>query len=670
MEGHPLTGAYDELMGFVTGFDKGLGDVVSSLSSPANLGLALSTEGGSLVEEGGAATIGRTWLARALKAPGRAAGVYFGAQGLKTASTPQQAGESKYDAFWRQSLGLSAFFGTVHSEWNTAGDLATKFIQSHFKLSDDLAAKVADHVNKIAAVRKQTAANVSKIDEDTQVKITALQDNLRQETRDIWKNNFSAVEAIRQHAEKVIAENQGKLSEVQKQTLRQGANTVADSMQALHQEKIRAGKPFDDIAAKINGSVAQTDEVRGLVEKAFKDEQVDVAKIPPRAVTLLQAGKEGGSGVGNVMLRTPDGGYLEVAPQYVQGFIEKGYESAGEVLAGAGLPFDRLTRIREDIGQAAESAKDTSEKRALFRARDAVTDFQEKVAEQRGQGEAYRKAKQGYMKFIRGIGSPMVHDFLNAADAERQTMAPKIADLLKDKEIGDGLRGTLKAAGVDVKPLDQLLDQQETIEQQIAETQRLAATMTAAEEKTSKAKISGRKAEVGQDIKELQRVAKEGTAEEKRVAREQIAKVKATRVRGKRTMKDLVGKDVEDLAGKANPELRAMLIRNQMDNMSASGFGSWNYLLMMYGLGRMATGSVMGAAQFGLGAGRTALPKLMENKGFQDWVVRQSGIEPGSPQAARARRGITALVKMLRSGVPQAAAANAAKNSLGDIPTR
>jgi hypothetical protein len=668
--GHPLAAAYDDLLGYVNGANKAGGEFLAGLTSPGQVGLTLATAGESALSEGAARTMGTKILSGMARLPGRAAGVYFGYQGLNAALTPQQPGENRYDSFWRRSLGASAFLGTVYSEGSAIKRAVPKFIQHYFGLSDDLSEKINSQVKQITEARNRREGNIAAIDSDTRQKISDLRSSLQQQIGDINAQTHSAVQSILTQTERVIEENKDKLTDVQKQSLREGSRTVADTMQAFVQEKARVSAPFDRIAAQIPGVVAESAEIQGIVDRAFKDSGVDPKEAPPRATALLKVAEHGEEGPAGVELRGPDGKTQFVNEKYVQGWVDRGYRRVGSVIGEGGLDFERLTRIREDLGQSAEAAKDTGQKRALFKARDDVTDLQEKIANKKGQGDAYGKAKQDYTEFVRGIGSDMVHTFLDASDAEAQTMAPKIRQFMQNREIGDGLRGVLKAAGVDVEPLDKLLDAQNALEETNVAAERLKNIRTAEAEKTWRAAVSEARKTAAEDVGETKTYAKERKGEEKAALKEEVRKAKATEIRGKKTIKQLFGKDADELSGADRQRLQEMLIREQMNRASAGGMGQWAYWTLGYGLLKLGMGSPFGAPGVLIGGARIKLPSLLMKPEVQDWVIRQSGIDPNTPAGIRARRGLTHLQRILRSGVPQVAAGKAAEHSFGELPAR
>lgn len=657
-EGRTGAAALTDLEGYVSSMYQTAGEIGSSLTSPAQLGLMALTAGGSEAEQAGMKI-----LASVAKSPGKVAGLWFGAQGLKIAATPQQEGENKYDAFWRRNLGLSAFLGTVHESIASAKGRYQSFLKNHFQLTDDLAGKVSSQVQQINDIRKRTSADVSKIDDETRKAIRDVQDSLQENLSETHRATSTRVNGILSQSEQVIEQGKGKITELQAERLRQGARTVADTMQAFLQEKARVSKPFDDIAEKIKGSVASDTDVIGIVRKAFKDNGVDEAQIPPRAVELLDETREFG---GPITMRSPDGHYVAVGRQDVAGLLHEGYEQVALLSSTeGGVNFGQLTRIREDVSQAARSAKDTRVKASLLKSYDDLTEFQEKIAQNNGQGKEYKIAKDNYKMFKRGIGSDLVDTFLDASDAEEQAIGPKIA-AMTTRENAEALRTVLKASGVNTAPLDQVIRDMELVDKQISETKRLASTMVSEQRKSGAAAASALKSEARQEVTEKRRA---GTAEARAVTKageRAIADIKKEPV--------VPGQDVENLQDKTNLQLLEARLRQQMTTAHSGGFvNTWAVTSIIYGLLETVRGSAFGPVMLTKGYLLLKIPGLMKERKFQDWVIRQSGMEPASPQGTRLRKGIIAmepvLRKALKSGVPQAAAVKAAQGlSVRDMP--
>jgi hypothetical protein len=282
-EGHWAYGALIDAAGYAGAGERAAGEFLSSMTSPAQIGLTAASAGAGILEEGGYAM-----LARVAKIPGWAATIGFGAQGAKIASTPQQPGESKYDSMWRQVLGSAAFLGSTEAVWSGAKATFKTALRRHFGLNDDLAGKVSDQVTKIDQARKQAAGQAAQVDAKTKQAITHVQAALQEDLEEIQANTSTRTGIIRQQAEKVIADGKGKITDLQAQRLRAGADVVADTMHALVIEHDRAQKPFIELAAAMPGELADKASVRSIISDNFKQYELDDSQIPSKAVELLK----------------------------------------------------------------------------------------------------------------------------------------------------------------------------------------------------------------------------------------------------------------------------------------------------------------------------------------------------------------------------------------------
>ena len=72
--------------------------------------------------------------------------------------------------------------------------------------------------------------------------------------------------------------------------------------------------------------------------------------------------------------------------------------------------------------------------------------------------------------------------------------------------------------------------------------------------------------------------------------------------------------------------------------------------MAMYGIASVLRGRFLaGATMLGYGMGREAIPMLVKDPGFQDWIIKQSGVEPSNKLMIRKlRSGIEATYPLLR----------------------
>jgi hypothetical protein len=355
-----------------------------------------------------------------------------------------------------------------------------------------------------------------------------------------------------------------------------------------------------------------------------------------------------------------------VASSRQKEFEGKGYQAIGAEESGNGVSWNRLTAIREDLGQASERATDSRVKAALSKSQEGVTRLQEEIAQKKGYADKYKKAKNEYRDFKRGISSDMVHNWLDAKDAEAQSIAPKVAELTT-RENATALRTVLKAAGVDVKPLDDIIVQLKETGTQVKEAG-----------KAAKAEISDTEKGAKEVTKHVSGLAKEEAGTLADLGEEEKSDIAAQEKKdiGKITKVPVIkGENVEDLQGKSNKELLALRLETLANNMQTGGIlNGFAFITMLMGLERTITGSIYGPPLALAGYAKLELPRLMRNKNFQDWIISQSGNQPNTPVGNRMRKGIVAMApilqKALKSGVPQAAAVGAAQQGLEEIPER
>jgi hypothetical protein len=333
------------------------------------------------------------------------------------------------------------------------------------------------------------------------------------------------------------------------------------------------------------------------------------------------------------------------------------------------VSFNHMTRIRDDLWNAAQGAKDGAVKGALMASYEQVTALQESAADKAGQGQKYRDAKGEYLKFKRGLGSGLMRDWLAADDVREQDMQQKVSKLLvTDDATTRAIRTTLKAAGVDVSALDEYLNQStaETAKQAKVKGEGDVAAKRATErqrglEETAKSLkvenvkgIEGTKYESGEYEKAKKAIQDDAESRLEPPKREAEAKEKEVE------RHDLVpGHSTDELAGKNKEEL----FRLKMQELANSnrGIPVTAAVMVIYG--------VLHASLFPLayGVARGGLPEMIKNPAFQDWVIEQAGIPPKTQQANKFRQAIAGmgpvLRKIQRSGVPQGAA-------IGAIPKR
>jgi len=532
---------------FGAGVDKSLSDFVSSLSSPASLALFAAS--------GGESALGQGVLKTLLRGFGIGGAGLFGAKGAAEAASPKQPGESTADMLERRLMGASAAIGAAAGTGALGRDALHTVFRRSLKLDEDLAGTVADRVSK--------------------------------------------TQQARQKVETAKATTKGVMKSLEQQKMEAGGRLLADTQMALIQEHARVSKPFHEIAAVIKEPITSATSVREMIEGSVSDSGANPKEIPPAAFKALPED----TGAGTVSGVTSDIATLErINPKEVARL-----RAAGKLSGGDNVTFSDLTRIREDLGNAAQAAKDSAIKRGLFEAQEKVTALQEKAAQDKGLGPKYKAAKEQYAKFKRGIGSDLISNWLSAYDVEDQAIAPKVSKLF-NKSTSQALRTVLSSTGLDVAPLDAIVESMKEVKE---------AGVTAKGE----AKKEMRKAGSTQDI--------------------------------------IPGTKASELAGMPNEDILRARLQSQANSMKEAGIRE-PFVLMQYVIGvfQLLRGSAFGSYHLARGSSMTLIPEKLKTPEFQDWVMDKAGIEDRVLTKKITDGLYKAVRKSMTSGVPEQATAN------------
>jgi len=507
-----------------------------------------------------AASLGTGGVASAIQMLGT---LYFGMRSLQAIGEPQQEGESSADFLQRRLLGSLQL--VLASAGVAAGgkDLARNALRRYFGVKGDLADKVAVKVEQAQQARAASEANVAQ---------------------------------IMKSAEDQKAAAASRAANLRDSAIPQAMNDILrDAAHALVVEQARVMKPFADMAERLkNTKVADAAEVRSMIEGAFGQKGVQSSELPPSAFRALgNRGKVGDLYIDGVPAS-------EMPPQLAEA-LRKGASQEE-------LNFHDLTRVREDLYDLSQSAGDSAVRAGAGLAHKLVTDLQESIARKNGFGEAYRRAKNDYFQFRHDLGSGIMENFLNA-EKSLQSLTPKLAMLTRGT-YAEAIATVLRRAGVDVRPLLDMVNEAKSLEKAPGAIDREARAQIRDEQSALKA--------------ELSRIGKENAV--------------------------VPGKSDLSLAGKSNQEVNAIRLQKVLTDASSRGIGSPIPLVMtLVGLLRMWEGSPYGAIQAGYGASRLAMPKLVRSPAFQEWLLREANVEPGNRLLAfRLRQGIADLYPMFR----------------------
>lgn len=606
-----------------------------------------------------------------LKMPGRAAAAYFGLQGLGAMLGNRKEGETDDQLLERRILGATAFLGTAHATVMGANEALGKVLTTTFGLDEDLAGKVQARVaqlekarstrdDTVSSIETERDAKLGNLDQSTRRTIAQLEHQLDETNKLVRSTSGDKSLAIDNIARESLDASKGKLSDLQRDQFHQGSRIIAETVQAIREmegDRDVEGsikKPFREIGEKIKAPVSDASTIRGIVAAELKSRNANPDELPAAALRAL--GKE-----------ESEGSDSDRIPLDTSRFIGEPPDLGSDT---AGVSFNQMTRVREDLYNAADNAKDSSIKGALMASYEKVTDLQEKAAADAGQGAAYGKAKADFMKFKRGLGSGMMRTWLAAEDVQHQDMQAKVSRLIAEDDrktngaITRAIRTTLKSAVIDTGPLDDVSKQiavREEVPKRIASNVKAMKGQLVEDRKLGSIQL---KAGTKEKIDQARGLSKE---QSDAIDKEYKGKITAAQDEFREQEHSIDRHQIipryetAELAGKGNEELYRTKLREMAERENGKGIQITPIVMALYG--------VMHASAFPFlyGMARGGIPELVKNPSFQDWIIQRAGVSPKTPQANMLRRAIAGMGPTLRrlekSGVPQAAA-------MHSVPTR
>lgn len=530
-----------------------------SLKDAANVGMQLTTPANLALALSGASRI------RAIKALASAANLYFAYRGGQELFADKQANETSADVLQRRLFALAGISGGIGGAAGSAEDVANITRQNTLDklgLSGDLAAKVQAKVDQVHNIRQRAALENA------------------QQTSDVLDTQ----------------------QQIQGQAPIRMGQILRDAAHAVESEYARVSKPFEEMSSMAEKPISDAATVRATILDTIKGHGVQDQEIPPKIFNALP---KRGIGGGDVFLDIPKGPAALQVPELAEGF-----EAATKPVS-----FKDITRVRADLWDAANGAKDGTVKSAMFDAYDSMTQMQEDYAQKNGFGEKYAAAKEDYKNFKRELGSGLMSDFLRAGDFKEQAMAPRIAKLMTGTD-AEAMRGLLKIAGVDTTPLDELVS---------GKPVKRAIEVVG---KTGEKAATGAEKEAARQIREL----------------------------GKQDP-IIPGRSDLKLAGKTTEEIRSEAIKKLANSMKQQGISNpMGWIMTIYGAIRISTGSPFGVYQFGRGASALTKGRLLRNPSFQDWVIRESGVDPSN----------LTLIQKMRRGMDRSGAIARVATQMGE----
>jgi hypothetical protein len=157
------------------------------------------------------------------------------------------------------------------------------------------------------------------------------------------------------------------------------------------------------------------------------------------------------------------------------------------------------------------------------------------------------------------------------------------------------------------------------------------------------------------------RASRENRSQTNQAVRDSLATKREAVRAGEAKGEIIQGKTTSELAGKSNEDLLRMRLERQLNAGRASGYARMSHLSMIvFGTVEMARGRfVEGGLVAGYGLSREMIPELVKTKQFQDWVIKEAGVDPSDAvHANKIRNALNGLSPMLsriaKSQVPAA----------------
>ena len=660
--------------------------LASSFTSPAALGMSALGGTGAVLPEASAAL-------KAVHSAEAVGGAGFGLLGASQAAQPRQKGETQADYWERVLYGSSAAAFGLAGTTAVSKDALHTMMRNKLGLNDDLASKVSADVAQMRKAYQESGVETVRlagehaeamkgIKATQDAQLQAIQENLKGELRTIQRQADAASGALKQRTVDALKANEAKMGELDKQKTAEGVSLVRDTAKALYQEKTRLSAKAEAIGDKITEPVATSDQVTELVKSEFRVMGINEKEIPPAALKALQEAKEpatqrmsaaqnNGAMLGARFLKegmsVPD----VKSAMLNLGFTPKEVSGIMQILApqqaGEGLSFNQIGRIQEDVYQAGRASKDGTVRHALGEAWGKLSDMREQAAEKAKLGPEWKEFKGEYTKFMRGINSDLMQDWLHAETVEDQAVGNKVRELTsRTKE--EALHIILRSAGISTDAFDAVVKAQaeaakspaEIKSQAVAAKEQITratgeAKKTAAEQ--AKSATKGVKEEAATAKEKAEATRKQGEAAEEFTTK---AKIEAGEKAGEKVVPH---RGTSELAGKTDAELKEMRIKALVGDMRKSGMIDPNkFAYLMYGVIRTAGGSPFGPLALAYGGSRIGMEEVIRNPKFTNWLLSESGIEPNSALGKKLFGAIKDSYPLLRAaaktGAPAAAAAS------------
>lgn len=654
--GHPFWAAIGEFQYQVL---KGASDLVSGVLTPANTALAVASGGESVASQ-------------TLKA---GAGLYFGWKGSQELVKSRLPDESTGDMVRRKVMAgiqvaggaegavtgpMAAYEGTrayIQNSMGVGGDLSAK-IQAKVEAVNEVQAEAA---TKQTVIEKAVAGASAKVSGNIDSKIAAIEADAKTKIDALKSPTDRQIEEINVAAKKQIDAVQSVSDSIAAATAKEipinlnRIKTVAS--QVIAQRKGEFDSAYTKLNQKATAPVTNVADLKTEIINSIKDEGVqdsEIAKVTNKIFAALPS-------IDAPTMLEPTAA-VQKASQMAADLNKQGldFENIRSALANLGyvkpqikmamamtfaeLPkttsdvsYEMARRVKTDLFQASQSAKDVNMKLGLEVAIENVKGIRQRYAEEMGFGKEHSKLDAEYMKFMRDIGSGTMSDFLKAKDYHDENTVLLQAQHLINQDSGEALRGLMSLAGVDTTPLREALDNRDAFadlpHQAITDVQKYAAKQLKEIESQHAAAAKHIQGKSDAEIKVL------GSTRTEILAALDTKKQQAIAGLGKqmRETTQSIGENKpivpggNDLtfAGKRSLQIRLEALKAIGDNARKIGITDpFAFTQIMYGTAQLGLGSGFGALHIFRGMAPAGMRNMLRSEGFQNWVAHESGVTP------------------------------------------
>ena len=554
-----------------------------------------------------------------------------------------------------------------------------------------------------AKAEEEKTTGIKQVQRETQATEAGIQQSAEKESAAVRAKAQQAQKSVDAQTDAAIQHLQSTIDQSNANKLTVGRSLLADTAKALYEEDERVSLPFRKLGEELKGRpVSTVGDIREIIVNATKEAGAHEKEIPNSVYKALPPDPAGVKEVTNAA------GVTEKI-----GEPKEMMDSTTGAKSMTPVEFNDLTRVREDLWSAAVNTSDTAMKKALYAAHDEITNLQEKFAQSVGKGKEYADMKRNYMLFRRGIGSETILKWLAHRDQADEVLIDnfggkgRIDQLVKSGDAA-ALRDILHSVGINVSGLDDIIERESKAKEDITAVTKEGKEAGKQIASGADEKVAAIQADADGRIKVLRAAADdqikaiEKTAKDKLAAAQDPALVKSVREAAQRnidainkrwdehvkgvektigeqvkelqeTGRQIVpGTEAEDLLGKNNEQLNRMRLRALVEQMRGSGITNPAGLIQIaFGTIQLMGGVMYGLMHVGYGVTRN-LPAAFANPRFQEWVLDQAGVIPGSPAengirgwlqdiAKHPMASAKAAVKTTGKGMEKAAPAAAAQ---------